>query len=226
MARTPGVNRALSVTTGIDVLLESGAAPLRGLTVGLITNHTGVNRRLVSTIDLLREAGVNLRALFGPEHGVRGDAQAGQAVGHTVDPRTGIPVYSLYGETKRPTPEMLSGLDALVFDIQDAGVRFFTYIYTMAYCLEAAAKHGLKFFVLDRPNPITGACVEGAPIEPEATSFVGDYGLPFRYGLTMGELARYVNETRGWGADLEVVAMRGWRRSLWFDETGLPWVMP
>lgn len=216
----------LSVSTGIDVLLEGGAAPLRGLRAGLITNHTGVTHRLVSAIDPLREAGVDLCALFGPEHGVRGDAQDGQEVGHGVDARTGIPVYSLYGETKRPTSDMLDGLDALIYDIQDAGVRFYTYIYTMAYSLEAAAQFGLKFWVLDRPNPITGTRVEGAPIEPEVTSFVGDYGLPFRYGLTVGELARYLNETRGWNADLEVIPMRGWRRDMWFDETGVPWVMP
>jgi len=216
----------LRVSTGIDVLLESGAAALKGASVGLITNHTGVTRHLASAIDPLREAGVDLRALFGPEHGVRGDAQDGQTIGHTVDPRSGIPVYSLYGETKRPTPQMLEGLDALVYDIQDVGVRFYTYIYTMAYCLEAAGKLGLKFIVLDRPDPITGTKVEGAPIEPEITSFVGDYGLPFRYGLTIGELARCLNDTQGWGADLEVIAMRGWRRDLWFDETGIPWVMP
>jgi len=220
------MNRSPNVLAGIDVLLESGAAPLKGLRVGLVTNHTGVTRRLESSIDRLLQAGVNLRALFGPEHGVRGDAQDGQAIGHSVDPRTGIPVYSLYGETRRPSSEMLEGLDALVCDIQDAGVRFYTYIYTMAYTLEAAAKHGLKYFVLDRPNPITGTRVEGAPIEAGISSFVGDYGLPFRYGLTLGELARCLNETRGWSADLEVIAMRGWRRNMWYDQTGLPWVMP
>lgn len=216
----------MSVMTGVDVLLEQGAAPLKGMRVGLVTNHTGVTRRLESAIDPMREAGVNLGALFGPEHGVRGDAQDGQTIEDSIDPRTGIPVFSLYGETRRPTTEMLQGLDALVCDIQDAGVRFYTYIYTMAYCLEAAAIAGLKYFVLDRPDPITGTRVEGAPIEPGISSFVGDYGLPFRYGLTLGELARYLNATQGWGADLHVIPMRGWHRALWFDQTGIPWVMP
>ena len=218
--------RGTAVKNGVDVLLEDGAASLRGLRVGLIANHTGLTRTLRSTAEMLLQAGVQLKALFGPEHGVRGAVQDGTPVEDFVDPRTGVHVYSLYGKTQRPTAAMLRGLDALVFDIQDVGVRFYTYIYTMAYALEAAAREGLKFVVLDRPNPLNGVMVEGATLDPAFASFVGDYELPFRYGLTVGELARYLNETRGWRAALEVVTMQGWRRSMWFDETGLPWVMP
>ena len=214
------------VRTGVDRLLEQGARLLQGRRVGLITNPTGVTRTLESTVDALQEAGVRLAALFGPEHGVRGDAQDALAVEDFVDPRTGVRVYSLYGRTLRPEPWMLEDVEVLVFDIQDVGARPYTYTYTMAYAMEAAARHGLGFVVLDRPNPINGVRVEGATLEPAFASFVGDYGLPFRHGMTVGELARYVNGIREWGADLHVVPMEGWRRAMWFDETGLPWVMP
>ncbi|HEY8426608.1 MAG TPA: DUF1343 domain-containing protein [Limnochordales bacterium] len=219
-------SRRTTVRNGIDVLLEQQAALLKGRRVGLITNPTGTTRTLRSTVDALLDAGVQVRALFGPEHGLRGALQDGRPTDDFVDPRTGIRVYSLYGRTLRPQPEMLRDLEVLVFDIQDVGVRFYTYTYTMAYSLQEAARHGLGFVVLDRPNPITGNRVEGATLEPAFASFVGDYGLPFRHGLTMGELARYLDATQGWGAALHVVTMEGWRRAMWFDETGLPWVMP
>lgn len=215
-----------AVKCGVDTLLESGVAALRGLRVGLITNQTGLTKDLKSTADVLLQAGVKLKALFGPEHGIHGAVQDAIPVDDFVDPRTGVRVWSLYGKTQRPTPAMLRDLDALVFDIQDVGVRFYTYIYTMAYAMEAALREGLKFVVLDRPNPLNGITVEGATLDPAFASFVGDYELPFRYGLTIGELARYLNETRGWGATLEIVPVQGWQRGMWFDETGLPWVMP
>ena len=214
------------VKAGIDVLLEHRGAPLRGNAVGFITNHTGVTKDLNRSIDALLDVGVDLRALFGPEHGLSGTAQDGDEVSHATDARSGLRVYSLYGERLAPSAEMLDGLDVLVFDMQGVGVRFYTYLYTMAYAMKAAADHRLKFAVLDRPNPITGSVTEGAPIEKTFASFVGDYGLPFRHGLTVGEVARYINVTQGWGAELEVVPMDGWSRALWFDDTDLPWVTP
>ncbi len=212
--------------TGLDVLLEDGVPELEGLRVGLITNHTGIDRRLRSGIDLLHASDrLRLAALFGPEHGVRGDAQAGVKVGAATDSRTGLPVHSLYGETRRPTPEMLRGLDALIFDIQDVGVRYATYISTLAYAQEAAAQADLRFVVLDRPNPITGVRVEGNLLDPAFASFVGVHPLPVRHGMTTGELARLFAAERGYPEPL-VVPLRGWRRDQWFDQTGLPWVLP
>jgi uncharacterized protein YbbC (DUF1343 family) len=199
---------------------------IAGRRVGLITNHTAVDHRLRSAVDLLHESeAVDVVALFGPEHGVRGDAQAGVKLGAAVDRRTGLPVHSLYGETQRPTPAMLEGLDALVFDIQDVGVRYATYISTMAHAQEAASVAGLTSVVLDRPNPITGSRVEGNLLEPDFASFVGVHPVPIRHGLTTGELARLIAAERGWEEPL-VVPMRGWQRGQWFDETGLPWVQP
>lgn len=221
-----------AVRPGVEVLLAERLELVEGRRVGLITNHTGVDSRLVSTIDLLHRApGVKLVALFGPEHGVRGDAQAGAHVASEVDGRTGLPVRSLYGPTKKPTPEMLADIDVLVYDIQDIGVRYYTYIYTLAYCLEAAAEAGLPFVVLDRPSPLGGLAVEGnVHGDPRFASFVGGYGLAVRYGLTAGELASYYNDRlraeTGREADLTVVPAVGWRRWQWFDDTGLPWVPP
>ncbi len=208
------------------MLLEKYGAPFRGDAVGLITNHTGVTKDLRRSVDALLDSGVDIRALFGPEHGLKGTAQDGDEVGHFTDPRSGLRVYSLYGERLQPSAEMLNGLDVLVFDMQDVGVRFYTYLSTMAYAMKAAADYNLAFVVLDRPNPIKGSVAEGAPVENAFASFVGDYGLPFRYGLTVGEVARYVNATQGWGAALEVVPTEGWSRALWFDDTDLTWVMP
>ncbi len=215
-----------TVATGLDVLLAEGVPALAGRRVGLITNQTGVNRALGSGIDLLHASdAVDLVALFGPEHGVRGDAQAGVHVGGAVDARTGLPVHSLYGETRRPTAEMLVGLDALLFDIQDIGVRYATYASTLAHAQEAAAAVGLDVAVLDRPNPLTGGRVEGNRLDPAFASFVGVHPMPVCHGLTAGELARLFAADRGWPEPI-VVPMRGWRRTMWFDETGLPWVQP
>jgi uncharacterized protein YbbC (DUF1343 family) len=212
--------------TGLDVFLNEGVSEVAGKRIGLISNHTGIDRHLHSTIDLLHESDkTDLVALFGPEHGVRGDVQAGAEVGESVDQRTGLPAYSLYGETKTPTPAMLQGLDALVYDIQDAGVRFYTYLSTMAYSQEAAASAGLAFVVLDRPNPIAGLAVEGNMLDPDFLSFVGCHPIPVRHGMTFGELARLFAAERGW-PDPIVVPMQGWKRSWWFDETELPWVFP
>jgi len=215
------------VKLGIDVLLESRRRLLHGKRVGLITNSTGLTWDLRHTIDVFAEAGdVNLVALYGPEHGVRGDAQAGVAVDSAVDPHTGVPVYSLFGKRQKPTPEMVQGVDVLVFNIQDVGARFYTYWSTMALCMQVAAAQGLEFIVLDRPNPITGVKIEGCILDPAYSSFVGLYPIPVRHGLTVGELARLVNAEFGIGCPLTVVEMEGWERPMWFDQTGLPYVMP
>ena len=216
-----------SVRLGIDVLLAANADILRGRRVGLITNHTGRNAAGESTIDLLHEhPAVDLVALFSPEHGIRGTAEAGERVESGRDARTGLPVHSLYGETRTPTAAMLEGIDVLVFDIQDIGSRYYTYVWTMALAMRAAAEHGIPFVVLDRPNPIGGALVQGNVLDPGHTSFVGLYPVPMRHGLTAGELARLVNAEFEVGADLTVVPMEGWRRDMWYDETGLPWTPP
>ena len=216
----------MAVLTGLETALAEGLAELAGRRAGLITNPTGVDRRLRSGADLLHAGwALELVALFGPEHGIRGEAQAGIPLGGTLDPRTGLPVHSLYGETRRPTPAMLAGLDALIFDIQDVGARYATYVSTLAYAQEAAAQAGLRFVVFDRPNPITGAGVEGDLLDPAFASFVGAHPLPVRHGLTAGELARLFAAERGWPEPL-VVRLRGWRRAAWFDQTGLPWVQP
>jgi uncharacterized protein YbbC (DUF1343 family)/CubicO group peptidase (beta-lactamase class C family) len=213
------------VQTGIDVLEAENFAPLAGRRVGLITNATGVDAAGRRTIDLLYHApGVKLLALFSPEHGLEGLADT--RVLSSTDAATGLPVYSLYGDTERPTDRMLEGLDALVFDIQDAGVRFYTYITTLGYCLEAAAKKGIEFYVLDRPNPIKGDEVEGPILENGLRSFAAYYPLPIRHGMTVGELAEMFNSEKHLGAKLRVIKMRDWRRSDWYDETGLAWVNP
>jgi len=215
-----------NVLAGIDVLRGRGFEELRGLRVALLTNHTGVARDGTSTIDLLfRAPEVRLVALMSPEHGIRGILDA--SVPSTRDDVTGLPIYSLYGDTRRPTTEMLNGVDAVVVDLQDIGTRFYTYMTTMAYVLEEAAARRIKVVVLDRPNPIGGLKVEGPALEESAQGFTGYLpGMPIRHGLTLGELARLFNEEKGIGADLTVVAMTGWRRELWFDETALNWVNP
>lgn len=214
------------VKPGIEVLIEQRLHLLRGRRVGLITNQAAVDRLLRSTIDLMRAAGVNLVALYGPEHGVRGAAQAGVKVEGYTDPHTGLPVHSLYGQTRKPTPEMLAGVEVLVCDLQDAGSRFWTNLYTMSYGLEAAAEQGIGYVVLDRPNPIGGVRVEGPLLEPDYRSFVGLYPIPIRHGLTMGEAARLFNDLFGIHGQLEIVPTEGWERRLHFVETGLPWVPP
>lgn len=211
--------------TGIDVLVEQNFAPLRGKRVGLITNHTGRARDGRSTAAILRAApGVELVALLSPEHGLAG--RLDDTVPSGTDPETGLAVHSLYGETRRPTDEMLRGIDALVFDIQDAGVRFYTYITTMAYAMEEAARRGIGFYVLDRPNPLGGERIEGPLLDPDKLSFVGYFPLPVVHGMTVGELARLFNAENKIGADLHVVAMDGWRRSDTFEVTGAEWIAP
>jgi uncharacterized protein YbbC (DUF1343 family) len=206
---------------GIDVLLKQDFAPLKNLRLGLITNHTGLDRQRRPTIDLLKNApGVQLTALFGPEHGIRGEFD--EKIGDSVDQKTGLPVRSLYGERRAPTPEQLRDLDALVFDIQDIGCRFYTYPSTMGLCLEAAGKAKLKFFVLDRVNPINGVALEG-PLHYGKRSFTAFHAMPLRHGMTVGELARMYNAEQQFGADLTVIRTEGWQRAQWFDECGLPW---
>lgn len=212
---------------GIEVLLDDEKELIEGKRVGLITNPTGVDQELNSIVDLLHnDPEVELTALYGPEHGVRGSAQAGEYVEFYTDEKTGLPVYSLYGATKKPTPEMLENVDVLLFDIQDVGTRFYTYIYTMAYAMEAAKENNIPFIVLDRPNPLGGTEVEGPVLETPYKSFVGNYEIPLRHGMTVGELAKLFNEEFGIGADLTVVKMKGWKRDMYYDETGLQFVMP
>jgi uncharacterized protein YbbC (DUF1343 family) len=218
---------AADVQTGLDVLVASDFSQLQGRRIGLITNQSGINHEGVSTIDVLSKApGVKLIALFSPEHGIRGIED--RPVPSSLDEKKGLPIFSLYSERqRRPTDEMLDGIDTLVYDIQDVGARFYTFITTLAYTMEAAAQHHLKFIVLDRPNPITGLRVEGPALDAKHVSFVGYFpGMPVRHGMTVGELAQMFNEEMKIGADLEVIQMRGWRRWQWFDETGLPWVSP
>lgn len=213
------------VLNGIDVLRRQGFAPLAGKQIGLVTNQTGLAADGASTIDLLYKSGVcRLVALFSPEHGIRGIGD--QSVSSSVDDATGLPIYSLYGETLRPRAEMLRGIDALVYDIQDVGVRFYTYSTTMAYCMEEAARAGIPFYVLDRPNPIGGLVVEGPMLDTDKTSFVGYMPLPIRHGMTLGELARFINSEKKIGADLHVIAMEGWHRGDYLCDTGQLWVNP
>jgi uncharacterized protein YbbC (DUF1343 family) len=219
--------RPTGVAPGVEVLLTDSLHLIRGKRVGLITNHSGRDRKGTSTIDLLYHApGVRLTALFGPEHGLRGVAKAGESVTSTTDSSTGVPIYSLYGETNAPTPEMLRDVDVLLYDIQDVGARVYTYEWTMALSAAAAGKLGKKFIVLDRPDPIRGDRVDGNVLDPRFRSFVGQYPVALRYGLTPGELLRYLVGTGQVGADIGVVPMRGWRRSMWWDETGIAWVNP
>ena len=222
--RAPRLRNA-RVLTGIDVLEANRFEPLAGKRIGLITNQTGVDREGRRTIDVLHEApGVRLKAIFTPEHGLYGVANGVVASGR--DPLTGLPVYSLYGATRRPTPQMLKGLDALVFDVQDVGVRFYTYITTLGYAMEAAAQAHIPIYVLDRPDPLTGAAVEGPLLDRSLISFTGYFPLPVRDGMTLGELAEMFNHENHINASLHVIRMQGWRRTDWFDETGLAWVNP
>jgi len=211
--------------TGIDVLEAEKFAPLVAKRVGLITNQTGIDRKGRSTIDLLAHApGVKLVALFSPEHGIRGAVD--ERVSSGTDSATGLPIYSLYGETLRPTDTMLTGVDVLVFDIQEAGVRFYTYITTMGYAMETAAAHHIAFYVLDRPDPLGGERIEGPMLDAERTDFVGYFPMPVRMGMTLGEMAQMFNAEKKIGCDLHIIAMKNWRRQMWFSDTGLPWVNP
>ncbi|MBR5184512.1 MAG: DUF1343 domain-containing protein [Bacteroidales bacterium] len=226
------------VKTGIDVLESNGFKQLQGKKIGLVTNPSGVNNKLVSTVDILANApGVELVALYGPEHGVRGDIHAGDKVSDDVDPKTGVPVYSLYGKTRKPTPEMLKDVDAIVYDIQDNGCRSFTFISTLGLLMEAAAENGKEVIVLDRPNPLGGNKVEGNLVEAGNFSFVSQFEIPYLYGLTVGELAKMLNEEgmlkgeKGNNdtivkCNLTVVPMEGWSRDMVYTDTKLPWVLP
>ena len=215
----------MATAPGIDTLIRDNFKPLQGLRVGLITNHTGLSAVGHSTIDVLHHApGVHLSALFGPEHGIRGVLDT--KVSDSRDQRTGLPVYSLYGETNRPKPDQLRDLDALVFDIQDVGCRFYTFISTLGNCLEEAGRSKLKYFVLDRPNPIGGIDVQGPVADTDRLTFVAWHPLPVRHGLTVGELATLFNAERRISADLTVIRCEGWKRKDWWDATGLTWVNP
>ncbi|HXF05227.1 MAG TPA: exo-beta-N-acetylmuramidase NamZ domain-containing protein [Blastocatellia bacterium] len=221
-ASAPAVS---TVLTGIDVLRQEAFARLAGRRIGLITNHTGRARDGTSTIDLLAGAkGLTLVALFSPEHGIRGHAD--EPVGDARDEKTGLPIYSLYGERRRPTEETLKGIDTLVFDIQDIGARFYTYITTMGYAMEEAARRRIRFVVLDRPNPINGVDVEGPLADADSLSFTAYHSIPIRHGMTVGELAQLFNEERKIGVELDIVRIEGWRRDQWFDATSLEWINP
>jgi len=210
--------------SGLGLYESMNSEPFARRHVGLITNQTGVDDAGRRTIDVLKGGHAKLVAIFSPEHGIAGRADA--AVADSKDPKTGVPIYSLYGKTRRPTDEMLTGIDTLIFDIQDAGVRFYTYVTTMAYCMEAAAKHHIRFVVFDRPNPLGGEVIEGPMLDPGRTSFTGYFPIPVRYGMTMGELARMFNAENKIGADLQVFRMMKWRRSDIYDQTGLKWIPP
>jgi len=215
----------MAVTLGSDRLFDG--ALIRGRTIGLVCNPASIDGAFRHIVDRAEAAGVRLGAIFGPQHGVEADAQENMIESpHGRDARRRIPVYSLYSETREPTREMLDGLDALAIDLQDVGTRIYTYIYTMANCLAAAARHGLPVIVCDRPNPIGGVAVEGPMLDAGFESFVGQYPIPMRHGMTIGELATMFNEHFSLGAKLEVVTMAGWSREQHFDETGLPWVLP
>jgi uncharacterized protein YbbC (DUF1343 family)/CubicO group peptidase (beta-lactamase class C family) len=220
------IGRNASTKTGLDVLAEQKFEPLAGKRVGLITNQSGVDRLGRRNVDLMRAAGIDVAALFSPEHGFAGREDR-EGIQDAVDTLTGVKIFSLYGATNRPTPEMLRGLDALVFDIQDAGTRCYTYETTMAYGMEAAAKAGIPYYVLDRPDPITGTHVEGPLLDAAHTSFVGYLpGMPMRHGMTIGELAQLFNAEKKIGAKLHVIAMEDWQRGDWLDSTNIPWINP
>ena len=220
---------ARKVRTGVEILKAQNFSSIKGKRVGLITNPTGVDRNLQSTVDLFfHSKEIKLVALYGPEHGVRGDNAAGASVSDFKDPETGLPVFSIYGKTRKPTPEMLKGIDVLVYDIQDIGSRSYTFISSLGLAMEAAAENNIEFVVLDRPNPLGGQKMEGCLTEPAFTSFVSQFPIPYIHGLTVGELATYLNE-EGLLANkikckLTVIPMKGWKRKMTFDKTGLPWV--
>src|SRR5678809_77084 len=215
-----------TIRLGSDLLLSS--TRLKGVRVGVVCNHASIDRGFRHVIDRVAAAqGVELAAIFGPQHGFRSDVQDNMVeTPHRDDPRRRVPIYSLYSETREPTADMLRGLDVLLVDLQDIGARIYTYIYTLANCLTACARHGVPVIVCDRPNPIGGIDVEGATLRAGFESFVGQFPIPMRHGMTIGEIARLFNDHFGLGADLEIVPMTGWRREAFHDETDVPWVMP
>ena len=216
------------IELGLERLLEGEAEDLKGARVGLICNQASVDHNLQHAADLLHQhPKVDLRALFGPQHGIRGDVQDNMIeTAHGTDRKTGLPVHSLYSETREPTEEMLRDVDVLVFDMQDVGCRIYTFVYTLANCMRAAARFRKRVVVCDRPNPINGVSVNGNVLEPEYASFVGQFPLPTRHGMTIGELGRMFNEHFNLNCELEVIPMAGWRRELWHDQTDAPWVLP
>lgn len=217
-----------AVKLGVEILLEERIDIIKGSRLGLICNQASVDHGYQHAADLFHQnSGADLRALFGPQHGIRGDVQDNMIeTGHGSDRKTGLPVYSLYSETREPTDEMLEDIDVLIFDMQDVGCRIYTFIYTLANCMRAAKRLGKRVIVCDRPNPISGEGVSGNVLEPEYASFVGQFPIPTRHGMTVGELAGMFNEHFSIGCDLEVVRMNGWRREFWHDDTDAPWVMP
>ncbi|MDF2634137.1 MAG: hypothetical protein K0R78_1011 [Pelosinus sp.] len=219
----PIISQPVSVRLGID-RIDAYTQIFEGKRVGLITNSTGMNSNFQSSVDVLHKK-TNLVALFSPEHGIRGAVKAGDAVNTSIDVKTQLPIYSLYGATKKPTAEMLADIDVLAFDIQDVGARSYTYIYTMAYAMQACKELGKTMVIFDRPNPIGGTQVEGNLIKPGFESFIGMYPIPIRHGMTVGELAKLFNSEFSIGCDLVVIEMTGWKRDMHFDETHLPWVM-
>jgi uncharacterized protein YbbC (DUF1343 family) len=227
-AEAPAATQATAgIRPGIDVLLSDSVHLVLGRRVGLVTNHTALDAAGEHAIDrLASHPGVELVALYSPEHGIRGDAEAGVLVDSGVDQATGLPVHSLYGQTRKPTPDMLEGVELLMFDIQDIGTRYYTYVYTMALAMEAAGEAGIPFVVLDRPNPVGGDLVQGNVLDPAYASFVGMYPLPMRHGMTPGELARLFRGEFGVEAELRVVPAEGWHRDMLFPDTGLPWRPP
>jgi uncharacterized protein YbbC (DUF1343 family) len=217
--------RKSAVTLGDDVFVRDAWRDLRGRTIGIVTNPSGVLSNGTPLVDAVHaNPQIAVKALFGPEHGIRGTVGAGEVVGSSTDEKTGLPIHSLYGKTRHPSAEMLEGIDVLVFDIQDVGARPYTYVSTMAYVMEAAAQHGKEVWVLDRPNPIGGVALDGPVLEPKYKSFIGLYPIPERHGLTVGELARLINDHFGVGCTLRVIPMRGWSRELLWNQTGLTWV--
>lgn len=212
---------------GLDIFLEKEFKQFKEKRIGLVTNMTGVNKKLIPSIDLFYEhPDINLTALYGPEHGIRGDAKEGQVVESFTDPYTNLPVFSLYGKSKKPSKEMLDPVDVIVFDLQDIGSRYYTFIYTMAYVMEACAEQGKHFVVLDRPNPVSGEKMEGNLVEEDLRSFIGLLPIPNRHGMTVGELALLYKNEFNYKCDLTVVPMQGWRRNMYFDDTNLFWVPP
>lgn len=216
------------VLLGLDVLKENNFCQVSGRTVGLVINAASVNSSFISTVNLFQTAEkVTLAALFGPQHGLWGETQDNMVEWDGFrDKRTGLPVYSLYGKTREPQPEMLADIDCLVIDLSDVGARYYTFVWTMVLCLRACKVHGISCIILDRPNPLTGIATEGPLLEPDFSSFVGLYPLPTRHGMTMAELAQYFNHKYRIDCELTVIPMKGWQREMWYDQTGLPWILP
>jgi uncharacterized protein YbbC (DUF1343 family) len=222
------INNRAPVVLGLEKLLQEKKDLLRGVRVGLVCNQASVDHNYHHAADLLHEhPDVNLRALFGPQHGIRGDVQDNMVeTEHGIDRKTGVPVYSLYSETREPTEAMLRDVDVIVFDMQDVGCRIYTFVYTLANCMRAARKFGKRVVVCDRPNPISGSGVAGNVLEPEYASFVGQFSIPTRHGMTVAELARMFNDHFSLDSEIEVVPMDGWQRKFWHDQTNAPWVLP